>query len=116
MPKDATLKGINMNVTNGVALASGKANISPYVVIATAPPTSRTFTFINETITPSNEDFPNGVSNSAYTKTVAGESPELNVHLTKGTQVSIVFGITTSGSGTLAQGNYMICSGGLWFQ
>ena len=116
MPKDAILKGINMNVTNGVTLPSGKATISPYVVIATALPTSRTFTFIDETLTRSTDGFLNGVSYTQYEKTVAGASGELNVPLAKGTQVSIVFGITTTSPGTMAQGNYMICSGGLWFQ
>ena len=109
MPMDGILRGFNFNVTNGGALTP-TSDITPYVVISTAPPGSRTYTFLNESLTNASEPFLNGTLYPVFTKTIPGESVELNIPLAKGTQVAITLGINTGGT---AQAPLLICSGGL---
>lgn|GEM_PF-5789491 len=75
---DKPLVTISFNVTNGGTFQI-TADITPYVVIATAPSGFRTYTFIDETLTPTTDSFQGGVNYLVFTKTISGESPELNI-------------------------------------
>ena len=114
MSTDAILRGITFNVTNA-AILDIDATVSPYVVIATAPSESKTFTFVDETLTYASASYLGGVVYPEFDTMIAGSSVALNVPLTQGTQVAITFGITTTGT-ALTQSVPLIMTGSLFME
>ena len=67
-------------------------NLVPYIVLATAAPNSKSFTFLGATYFDT-EPFLSSTLHDAYETTVSGESADLNVLITQGTQVMICLGL-----------------------
>ena len=113
LPADLTITKIMASVVNGVALdLSAYNDLIPYIVIATAPRGSKTYSFVSETYFET-EPITGGVSYPIYTSIVSGESNDISVTLTKGTQAIICLGLKMPASPSLALAPLMAFNGGI---
>ena len=93
LASDVVISKIIASVVNGSALAlAALGSVVPYIVIATAPPDSKNFTFASETYFDT-APYTGGQAYPAHSTTVHGESNNIALTLTKGTQVMICLGI-----------------------
>ncbi|WP_342466818.1 MULTISPECIES: hypothetical protein [Sporomusa] len=113
LPADVILTKIVASVVNGAALdLTAFNNLVPYIVIATAPPDSRNFTFVPETYFDT-APYLGGQIYPINTTIVNGESNDISVTLTKGTQVMICLGLKMPVGPSLALAPTMGFNGGL---
>ena len=116
LPSDVIITKIVASVVNGAAFdLNAYNNLVPYIVIATAPANSKSFTFVPETFFDT-APFLGGQIHPVHGTTVSGESGELNVVLTKGTQVMICLGLRMPVGPSLALAPTMGFNGGIVMQ
>ena len=113
LPADVVITKIIASVVNGAAFdLNAYNNLVPYIVIATAAANSKVFTFVPETFFDT-APFMGGQIHAVHATTVSGESGDLNVPLTKGTQVMICLGLRMPVGPTLALAPTMGFNGGI---
>lgn len=116
LPADIVITKIVASVVNGAAIdLTAFSNLVPYIVIATAPSDSKNYTFVADTYF---ETAPilGGELHSVHETIVNGESDDISVTLTKGTQVMICLGLKMPASPSLALAPTMGFNGGLVVQ
>ncbi|GBF72223.1 putative hypothetical protein [Paenibacillus sp. 598K] len=113
MPISATVRSIYMDVKNLAFTPPGTTNIFPFIVLATAPQGSNTFTFLPETKTVVSTPYIGGTAYAANT-VLSGDLINLTVELTAGTKVAIAcgFDVTTS---NLSASYVFYYTGGIYF-
>ena len=93
IPEDMVIRKIRASVINGEMLdLTAVNNLVPYLVLATAPPDSKSFTFLGATYF-NTDPFLGSTFHDAYETTVSGESADLEVFITQGTQIMICLGL-----------------------
>ena len=116
LPTDVLITKVTASVVNGAAFNLTAYNdLVPYVVLASAPQNSKNFTFIDETYFDT-APFVGGQIYSIHATTVSGESNDLNLTLTKGTQIMICLGLKMPVGPSLALTPTMGFNGGIVMQ
>jgi hypothetical protein len=109
MPRDVIVESIYMTVAN---LAFTPATtVTPYIILATAPSNSNSFTLLQATLTPVATPYIQGTAYAVNT-IMPGFLNSVGVMITAGTRVAIVGGMTTAG-GVQAQSLPFYFTGGI---
>jgi hypothetical protein len=115
LPYDAILKSVYFTSTNWAAFTPpAGANIYPFVVLATAPLGSNTFTLLTATETASNTPWIGGASIPAGTA-LSGSQLDIDVPIAAGSRVAICCTYRITGTPS-AQSYYFYYSGGILFE
>ena len=116
LPADIIITKIRASVVNGAVLdLTSFSSIYPYIVIATAPADSKNYTFVSETYFDLNPIL-GGQIHPVHGTIVHGESSDINVTLTAGTQVMICMGLKMPSPPSMALSSSMGFNGGLVVQ
>lgn len=113
LPTDVVITKILASVVNGAIINLAAYNdLVPYIVLATAAANSKSFSFVPETYFDT-APFTGGQNYPVHSLTVSGESNDLNITLTKGTQLMICLGLKMPVGPSLALAPTMGFNGGI---